>query len=499
MFKRKRKVLTIVMSLLMAVSVIPGAVFADDNENTVPSVRITNAVDQNGVLEVAVGTKTEISADISGEKGKSYHVHWTAEGSKGNCNFSSDKPKKLTVEAKTAYETGKATTITAYLYEGEKCEGYYCEKTPSCGINESYAAVSEPIKFRAVEGEIAEKFNPLKIKVNGTLIEENTVVPIERWEVSELEAGVDGADYNYEWEKKDGIEVINYIDAAGDELRNDVASIKGNPIKVKGLVVQQGTMTVKAYNKKGEEKGSVQFTIRVNSDMEYGAQGAVAEGYKDPQTIEIVKINDKIVTDEAIEVKKAIKEPDDTFINTIKEPFAGGKKVNITFFVGKQMSLSNFASNEEFFRNTTLSYIYILDKDGKRISELKPIQLIGQNIDRSVTVSLPVDQLKAGEYMIVFDKGLTVRNNGQPLAANVQFNFAVQGSSDNTAEDPADNPDTDVINGASDMTDNDGADAARSGDAAKTGDSMSIALYAAVMFAALCGCVVAFTRRKKEQ
>lgn len=66
MFKRKRKVLTIVMSLLMAVSVIPGAVFADDNENTVPSVRITNAVDQNGVLEVAVGTKTEISADISG-------------------------------------------------------------------------------------------------------------------------------------------------------------------------------------------------------------------------------------------------------------------------------------------------------------------------------------------------------------------------------------------------------------------------------------------------
>lgn len=331
MFKRKRKVLTIVMSLLMAVSVIPGAVFADDNENTVPSVRITNAVDQNGVLEVAVGTKTEISADISGEKGKSYHVHWTAEGSKGNCNFSSDKPKKLTVEAKTAYETGKATTITAYLYEGEKCEGYYCEKTPSCGINESYAAVSEPIKFRAVEGEIAEKFNPLKIKVNGTLIEENTVVPIERWEVSELEAGVDGADYNYEWEKKDGIEVINYIDAAGDELRNDVASIKGNPIKVKGLVVQQGTMTVKAYNKKGEEKGSVQFTIRVNSDMEYGAQGAVAEGYKDPQTIEIVKINDKIVTDEAIEGKKAIKEPDDTFINTIKEPFAGGKKVNITF------------------------------------------------------------------------------------------------------------------------------------------------------------------------
>ena len=141
----------------------------------------------------------------------------------------------------------------------------------------------------------------------------------------------------------------------------------------------------------------------------------------------------------------------------------------------------------------------IIHKDGKRISELKPIQLIGQNIDRSVTVSLPVDQLKAGEYMIVFDKGLTVRNNGQPLAANVQFNFAVQGSGDNTAEDPADNPDTDVINGDSDMTDNDGADADRSGDAAKTGDSMSIALYAAVMFAALCGCVVAFTRRKKEQ
>ena len=421
MFKHNR-LAAIVMSLMMVMSLIPAMAFA---ENETVSIEIKNDNIKNGSIEAEVGTTVELQTDIKGVTDKSaYHVHWTAEGSQNKYDVI-QYPKKLEITAKEAYETGKSTKLTAYLYEGGTCENNYLIKsdTPVCTDGKDYIAKSTSVLFSAVGGTTTEEFNPLKIKLNGKVIKEDTVVNVNRWDVAELNAIVEGSDYDFEWSKGDGKEVFNYIDASGQEITNDTETVTGKSIKIKGLVDQEGTLNVKALNKKGELKGTAKFTVKVLSDMKYGQQGAIVSGYDDPQTVEIVKIGNKIVTDEDIDGTKGTKNPGETFNNSITNSFDLGKDVNITFFIGKGMSLKKF--DKAKFIESALPNISVLNKDGKRIQDLKPIELIDQNIDRSVTIKLPTGQLEEGKYMLLFDKNLVSKSGEQPLGVNVKFWFKV--------------------------------------------------------------------------
>lgn len=490
---KHKKVIAILLSLMMVLCLTPTIAFAD----MTPTITINGGKD----ITATVGITEVLQPSISGvvDDTKNYHIHWKAEGSQNKYNVK-ESPRKIEITANDKYE-GKVTKLTAYLYEGSSCDKPYFVKDndPVCKGEKQPVATSTTVNFSAVEGTNTEDFNSLgiKLKKNGTIeigtIKKDTVIPVKRWEPVELTASVDNdTDYTFKWTKDGGKEAVNFIDSSGNELSNiDKAgeSITGNPIKLKGLVIREGKIKVEALDKDGNTKGSAVFTVKVTSNMKYGQQGYAVSN--DPQTIEIVRIGDKIVTDADIDGTKGINNPGDIFKNAITNPFVLDKDTEISFFIGKGMGAKFTDSDLETFISDAMPCIKILDKDGKKIEDLNNLntEFVSRNTDRSITVKLPTGQLKEGEYLLRFTDGLAA--GGQALRGNVDFSFTVAKP---VADQPSDSPAEQPGNGQ-------GADnkAEADSDTAETGDNMNIALYAGIMILALCGGAAVFARRRKEQ
>ncbi|MDD6764962.1 MAG: LPXTG cell wall anchor domain-containing protein [Firmicutes bacterium] len=420
---KHKKVMAILLSLMMVLCLTPTIAFAADE----PSITINGGND----ISATVGTTIEVIPTVSGVDGD-YHIHWESKGSPKKYSVEAS-PKKIAITANAQYDSGKYTELTAYLYKGKKCgtnEYFVNDGTSVCNEDNECIAKSNTVKFTAVAGTDTEDFNSLGIKLKkyGT-IKKDTVIPVKRWETAELTAAVDDhQEFSYEWTKGSGKEVVNFIekkDGSENELSNEIETVSGNPIKIKGLVAQEGTITVTAYtldendNTKKIIHGSATFTVSVVSDMTYGPQGSTVYGYNDPQTVEIVKIGDSIVSDADINGTKGINSPGVAFTNSFTNSLTD---TDITFFIGKGMGAQ---FDKDKFNKAAMPYIEVLSKDGKRIDGFTGIELIGRNIDRSITVRLPIGKLEEGKYILRFNKGLAPKSDGQPLGTNVDFWFKV--------------------------------------------------------------------------
>lgn len=487
---KHRKIMAILLSLMMVLCLTPTIAFADDIKVSITSTNL-----KDGKIEVAKGTSEALT--VAGtELPKNYHVHWVVSG-KDTSRVIETKAKKLNIQLDDVYQ-GNRQTITAYVYR-DVCttvsnDVYWTDSVENLPSTETLIGTTSSVTFKSVDAPASGDFNPLGIKLSGYgEIKEGTVVPVDRWAPTLLTASVDkDTDYTFKWTKSDGKEAVNFIDSSGNELSNiDKAgeSITGNPIKLKGLVIREGKIKVEALDKDENTKGSAVFTVRVTSNMKYGQQGYAVSN--DPQTIEIVRIGDKIVTDADIDGTKGLNNPGDIFKNAITNPFVLDKDTEISFFIGKGMGAKFTDSDLETFISDAMPCIKILDKDGKKIEDLNNLntEFVSRNTDRSITVKLPTGQLKEGEYLLRFTEELAA--GGQALGGNVDFSFTVAKP---VADQPSDSPAEQPGNGQ-------GADnkAEADSDTAETGDNMNIALYAGIMILALCGGAAVFARRRKEQ
>lgn len=487
MFNRKR-VFAILVSLMMVIGVLPGMAFA---EGETPSVHIAG-----GNFNLAVGESRDVSATIvtSQNDQNAYHVHWTTTGAKQNYSAEATKAKKITVMGTQEY-VRKTTTLTAYLYEGKTCDNYYCRETVSCGSHPQ----EEPLASASVEfGDISAIETPapeIDIKVNDVQITDSTVFTVDRWKTLELEAAVEGQNnYQYKWNRKDPKEVINFLDENKKEVANNITTIKGNPIGIKGLVPGEVKLEVEAYNKNGELKGKKVFVIKVNDDdPNYGLQGG------EKQKVEIIYPTPITV----------IKENENHYLNSFNTAFKADEDINITFMMDKKMSLDNF--QEEPFITYALSQLVVYNETESEIlagCNKGNLEFLGQNIDRSVSVKIKAGQLKPGNYVLVFGKNMKVSENADSLGVDVKFQFTVQGDEsepavpgieENDPDDPANNPIDDAkaepVSGNHDGMDSADADKTKD-DAVQTGDDMNLGLYLALMLMATGAGAAAVVRRR---
>lgn len=138
---KKKRIVAIVMTLMMAASLLPSMAFAESLDGGGVDV----VVDKT---DIKVGETKTIEAEITGtDTPENYHVHWYYHGGKKNYTIEAAGPRSVKYTAKAAYPPG---TFEAHVFEGGTCSGAYV------GNQKCSEGKKEVAKETAIEVSVTE-------------------------------------------------------------------------------------------------------------------------------------------------------------------------------------------------------------------------------------------------------------------------------------------------------------------------------------------------------
>lgn len=240
-------------------------------------------------------------------------------------------------------------------------------------------------------------------------------------EETTLTAEVDGAqteDYHIHWAVTDGKKRINFI----DEAQNASKEATGEAVTIRGIDGGgDAVITVSAVSGKdhgtpctGTVLGTGEKTVTVISA---DTTGPGPQG-KDPnkQTVEMINPVD-ITQTYPKEGEAATK-----YENVINKTYDEEEDLLFVFRMGKEMGAQY---DEEKFLANAVSQITVKDAKGNIVASAATETLSTEYDENTRNVTLSVDTLEPGTYVLTFGAGMYVNNPDNTLGVPVSFQFTV--------------------------------------------------------------------------